>query len=110
MNPLTVFVDAVETAVCDRVAAGHVVTVVRKFFSRRETRSLADDFVAFDHELAAVSVDDDPFASEQSHGAVRAIFDRDEINEGVRFVGGQRRTTVVISELVESGDKPRDFT
>jgi len=98
-----------KAAVRDRVAAGHMIAVVREFFSRSEPRSFANDFVAFDHELTAIRVHHDPFASEQSHYPVRAVFDRDKIDEGVRLISGQRWPTVVVSELVESGDKPRDF-
>src|SRR3954471_14544760 len=56
MNPISVLADPVKTAMRRRIAARHVVTVVGKLFAGREPRGLADNLVAFNHELRAVRV------------------------------------------------------
>ena len=106
---LTVLIDAVKTTMRDRVASRDMIAVVRKFLARREPRSLADDLISFDDELAAVGMSHHPFASEKRDRPIGAVFNRDEVNECMWLILGQRRAAVVISELVESGDKPRDF-
>ena len=103
MDLFTVFIDSMKTAVSDRVAASDMVAVIRELFAGREPRRFADDLVAFDHELAAIGVRDHPLASEQGHGSIGSVFDRDEIDERMWFVGGERRPAVVIGELVEAG-------
>lgn len=103
MDLFTVLIDSMKTAVRDRVAAGHMIAVIRELFAGREPRGFPDDLVAFDHELAAIRVRDDPLASEQGHGSIGSVLDGDEINEGVRFVGRERRPAVMIGELVEAG-------
>eukprot|EP01035_Chromulina_nebulosa_P039985 gene39986-54063_t len=55
----------------------------------RPARGLADDLVALDHEPGAVRVEHDPFATEERDRALRGIADGDEVDERVRFVGGQ---------------------
>ena len=87
MNLLAVFVDAVKTAARDRVATGDVIAVIGELFSRRDAGSFANNFIAFDHKLAAIGVGDHPFASEQRDRAVRTVFDRDEIDERMWLVG-----------------------
>lgn len=103
------FVDAVKTPVRDRVTARDMIAVVRKLLTRGEARGLTDDLVTFDDELAAVGVGDDPFPAQQRHGAVGGIVDRDEVDERVRFVSGERRPAIMIGEFVESGREPGDF-
>ena len=89
MDAIAVFVDAVKTSMGGRVAAGHVVTVVRELLARCESRRFTNDFISFDHELAAVGVSHHPFASEEGHRSIRTILDRDEINKRVGLIFGQ---------------------
>jgi len=100
---LPLFIDAVETAVRDRVATGDMVAVVGELFSRCETWSFADNFVALDHQLTAIRMHHHPFPAEKCHRPVRSIFDGDKVNKRVRFVGRERRPAVVIGEFVEAG-------
>ena len=97
-------IDAVETPTRTRGAGGDMIAVVGKLFAGSQTRSFAHDFVALDHELTAVGVHDDPFPTEKSDRAIRTIFDRDEVNEGVWFIRRQRRPAVVIGEFIKTGD------
>lgn len=105
VNLAAFVIHSVKTSVRDRIAARDMVAVVGKLFARRESRCFADNLVAFDDELAAIGVNDHPFAPEQSDGAIGAVFDRDEINERVWLVGRQRRPAVVIGKFIESGYK-----
>jgi hypothetical protein len=56
VNFLTIFIDAVEATVGDRIAACHVVTVVGKLFSGVQSRGIPHNFITFNHQLAAIRV------------------------------------------------------
>ena len=101
VNLLAVVIHAVETAAHLGIAIRDMVAVVGKLLAGREARRFADDFVAFDDQAAAVAVDHDPFAAQEPDGAIGFVFDRDEINEGVRVIRWQAGATVVINQLVE---------
>ena len=101
MNPLPVFVDAMETAVGRRVATGDVVTVVRKLLARPDPRCLAHDLVAFNDQTSAVRVNHHPFTSEQRHCPIGRVMNSDEVNERVGLVGWQTRAAVMITQLVQ---------
>ena len=104
MNLLPLLVDSVKTPVRHRITTSDMVAVVGELFARSQTRRFAHNLVAFDHELTAVGVHDDPFPTEKSDRAIRTIFDRDEVNEGVWFIRRQRRPAVVIGEFIKTGD------
>lgn len=106
MNLCALFIDSVEAPLRHRIASGHVIAVVGKLFARREPRCFADNLVAFDDELGAIGVSDDPFATEQSHCPIRAIVDRDEVHKRVRLVGRKRWPAMMVGEFVETGDEP----
>jgi hypothetical protein len=103
MNFFPVFVDAVKGPGSAGIDAGHVIAVVGKMFAGREPGRLADDFVAFNDEVRAISVVDHPFTAEERDGAIRAVFDGDEVNERVRLVFGQAHAAVMINEFIETG-------
>ena len=109
MDFFSVFVDAVKATLSSRVGAGDVIAVIGKLLARGEPRSFADDLVTFDHELAAIGMHDYPFAPEEGDHAVRAVLNRDEVNESVRFVRRKRRAAVVVGEFVEAGGQTGDF-
>lgn len=101
MDEIPVFVDAVKTSVCTRIAPRHMVAVVGKLLAGREARRFPDDPVAFDHQTRAVRVQYDPFAAQQCDAAIGGILNRDEIDEGVRLVRRQARAAVVVAQLVK---------
>jgi hypothetical protein len=103
MDATAKFVDAVERAGGAGGGAGDVVAVVGKLFAGREARGFADDFLAFDDEMGAVEVLDHPFAAEERERVFGAVVNRDEVDEGVRLIGGQTRATVMVDEFVQSG-------
>ena len=103
MDFLTLLVDAVKTSVCHSITTRDVVAVVGELFARCETRSFADDFIALDYELTAVGMRHHPFSSQQRDRAIGTIFDRNEVNERVRFVRRKGWPAVVVGELVEAG-------
>ena len=74
-------VDPMKATVSNRITTGHMITVVGELFARRKSWSFANDFVAFDNELASVGVGHHPFSAEQRDRAVRAILDGDEVDE-----------------------------
>jgi len=90
-----------EAALSPRVDSRHVVAIVGKMFSWRDSRCLANDFFSFNHQLTAVRVLDYPFASEEGHNPVGTILNGDKINERVRFIRRQTFTPVMIDEFVE---------
>ncbi len=96
-------VDPVKAPARTGGAGGYMVAVIGKLFAGGQPRGLAHDLVAFDHELAAVGVGDDPFATEQGDGVLGAVMNRDEVNEGVRLVRRQALPPVMIHEFVEMG-------
>ena len=100
MDVVSQLIDAMKTPTCTRIDARHMVAVIRKLFTWSEPRRFAHDFIAFDHELAAVRVINDPFAPEQRDGAIGAIVNRNEIDERVWFVGRQAHAPVVIDQFV----------
>ncbi len=91
------------------VAAGHMVAVVGKLLAGREAGRFTDDFVAFDDELAAVGVKDDPLPAEQGHHAVGFVADGDEIDKSVRLVRRQAGAAVMVDQFVEAGGKAGQF-
>ena len=104
---LTLFIDAVKTSVRDGFTTRDVVAVIGKLFARSESRSFANDLISFDHELAAVGMRHDPFASEERYGLIRSVLDGNEIDERVRLVGRKRRPTMMVHEFIKSGGKTR---
>ena len=64
MDMASQIIDAVETPARTRRAGGDMRAVVGKLLARSEPRGLADDFIAFNHELAAVGVGDDPLSAQ----------------------------------------------
>lgn len=84
------------------IATGDVVAVVGELLSGCETRRLAHDLVTFDHQLTSICMCDHPLSAEKSHGAIGAIFDRNEIDKRVRFIRRQRRTAMVVGEFIEA--------
>ena len=103
MNFAAQFIHAMKTALRPGGTAGHMITVVRESLAGREARRFADDAVAFNHELLAVRVKDDPFAAQEGDRAIGAVGDRDKIDECMGFVRRQTRSSMVITELVEGG-------
>ena len=100
----TLFVDPVKTTVRHCIAAGDVVAVVGELFAGRQTRCFSDDLITLDDELTAIRVHNHPLSAEQRHGSVGSIFNRNKINEGVRFIRRKRRPAVVIGEFIKTGD------
>ena len=98
---LPVVIHPVKTAAHLGIAMRDMVAVVGELFAGGEARGFTDDFVAFDDEAAAVAVDHDPFAAQEPDGALGFVPDRDEINEGMRFIRWQAGAAVVINQLVE---------
>jgi hypothetical protein len=103
MHMAAEIIDTVKTALGASRPGGHMVAVVGKLLSRGEARGFAHYLVTFDHELAAVFMGDDPFATEQRDGVFGAVVNRDEINKRVRLVRRQALAPVMIHELVEAG-------
>lgn len=103
VHGLAGFVAAVEAAVGNGGLAGGVVAVVGKNFAGLEARGFADDAFALDDEAGAVGVLDDPFAAKEGDDAVGLVGDGEEIDEGVRLVGRQAFTAVVVNEFIQSG-------
>ena len=89
MDGSPLFVDSEEASVGDGVLTGDVVTIVGKAFAGGQPGRLADDALAFNHEVCAVCVFNDPFAAEQGDDAIGGVGDRDVVNERVRFAGGE---------------------
>lgn len=106
MHATTELVHPVEASHGDAIFAGHMVAVVGKFFTGRDTRGLSDDLVALDDEVAAILVLDDPFAAEEGDGVLGCIANSDKINECVGFVRRQAAAAVVVAQFVEAGGKP----
>jgi hypothetical protein len=73
----------------DAVRSGDVVAVVGKRFARGKGRELADDAFAFDDDTLVLRIGDDPFAPLESDGFLRFVVDGDEVNEGIRALGGR---------------------
>ena len=109
MNPLPLFVDAMETAVSRRVAAGDVVTVVRKLLAGSDPRCFSNDLVAFNDQTRAIRVNHYPFTSEQRHRPIGRVMNCNEINERVGLVGRQTRAAVMITQLVQGSREARQF-
>ena len=105
MDFLPVFINAVKTTMRDRITARHMITVIGKLFAGGEAWGFAHDLVAFDHELAAVGVSDDPLPAEKRNRLIRSVLDRDEIDKRVRLVGRKRWPAVVIGEFIKAGGK-----
>ena len=101
MNPVSVFVDPVETPVRAGVAAGHVVAVVGKLLAWREARRFTDNLVAFDDQPGAVGMHHHPFAAEESHRLVGGIPNGDEVDERMRLIRRQAGAPVVVAEFVQ---------
>lgn len=101
MHFISQFVDPVKTAVGGRIGASHMIAVVGKLFSRSQLWRFAHDPIAFDHQPGAVGVLDDPFPTQQGDGAVGAIADGNEINEGMRLVRRKTGAAMVVAEFVE---------
>ncbi len=102
-------IHAMETAAHLGIAIRDMVAIVGKLLAGCEARCFADDFVALDDQAAAIGMDHDPFAAEQPDGAIRFVFDRDEINKRMRFVGRQAGAAVVINQLVEQCGEAGQF-
>lgn len=98
-------IDTMETSTRSGGTSSDVIAVVGKLLSRRQPRRFSDDFVAFDHQLTAVRVSDDPFASKECDRVVGAVVDGDEIDKSVRLVRRQTFPSVVIHEFIEMGDE-----
>jgi hypothetical protein len=81
-------INAVETTMGDGIAAGDMIAIIRKLFTGGNSGCFAYDLVTLDHELTSIGVSRDPFPAKESNRAIRAIFDRYKIHEGVRFVRG----------------------
>jgi hypothetical protein len=96
-------------ALCPRPAAGDVVAIVGKMLAGGQAGSIANDFIAFDHQLLAVRLKDHPFASEQRDGTVRLIFDGDEVDERVRRSLGQAFAAMMVDKPVQMSREARDF-
>jgi hypothetical protein len=103
VNFLSMLIDAMKASMRHGITTGYVIAIVRKLLARTEPGRLADNLIAFDHKLAAVSVRNDPLATKESHGAVRSILDRDEVDERVRFICRQRRPSVMVGKFIKAG-------
>ena len=68
-------VDPVKAALSPRIERSNVETVVGKLLAWSESRALADDFIALDDELGAISMGDDPLPAQQRHGVVGSVAD-----------------------------------
>ena len=101
MHFIAQLIDPMKTAVRGGIGARDVVAVVGKLFSRSQLWRFAHDAVAFDHQARAVGVLDDPFPTQQGDGAVGAVPDGNEINEGMRLVRRETRAAVMVAEFVE---------
>ena len=97
------FINAMETAAHDGIVAGHMVAVVGELFAGGEPRRFTDDLVAFDYQMRAIAMRDDPLASEQGDDPVGTVVDGDEIDEGMRLVRRQAAAAMMIAEFVEPG-------
>lgn len=86
-------------------AAGDVITVVGKLFTRSEAGRFADDFLPFDDQVGSVEVLDHPFSAEERERVFRSVVNRDEVDESVRLIGGQTRAAMVVDEFIEAGGK-----
>jgi len=105
----SVFVDAMKTPAGNSIGSRDVIAVVGELLAGSKARGLTDDLIALEHEAATVIVLDHPFASEQGHGVVGAVMNCHEVDERVRFVGGQAAATVMVAELVETGRQAGEF-
>ena len=103
MNPPSQIIDSVKAAMAARVAASDVVTVVGKLFAGSESRRFTHDLVAFDYELVAILIIDDPLAAKQGDRVFGVVLQRHEIDEGMRFVRRQGLASVVVDQFVETG-------
>ncbi len=103
-------IHSVKASVGLGIGAGDVIAVIRKLFSGRKTRCLANNLVALNNQPRAVGVSDDPFSAEQGDGVFGSVLNRDKVNESVGFVGRQTRATVVVMEFVEPSGEARKFT
>lgn len=86
-------------------AAGDVIAVVGKLFTRGEAGRFADDFLPFDDQVGSVEVLDHPFSAEERERVFRSVVNRDEVDESVRLIGGQTRAAMVVDEFIEAGGK-----
>ncbi len=106
MHPRTAFIEAVKTARRARANRGDVITVVRKLFARRQARRLPNDTITFEDLLRTVLMFDHPFSAEQSHGAIGAVVNRDEVNKRMRPVLRQAFAAVMVDKFVETSSEP----
>ncbi len=109
MHTVSRGVDAVKAAARQRVHPGDVVAVVRKFFAGCEARGLADDAIPLNHQLAPIGMLHHPFSSQQGHGMLGLIADRDEVDERMRFVRRQAGAAVMMTKTVQMGREAFDF-
>lgn len=103
MDALPLVVDAVEAPIHGGRTAGDVVAIVGKLFAGLKSRRLTHDFIAFDDQLGAVGLADDPLAPVKDHGPRRVVFDGHVIDERMGFVFWERGAAVVVNESVERG-------
>lgn len=97
MDFTALIVHPVKTTAHGRICAGHVIAIVGELLARLNSRGLANNFVALNHEVAAVWVGEDPFATEEGDRAVGPVVDGDEVDESVRLVRRQAAATVVVA-------------
>ena len=109
MNLVPELIHSVETPVRAGIAAGHVIAVVGKILPGGQARRFADDFVAFNHQPGTVRMQHDPFAAEQGDRAIRAVANRDEVDERVWFVRRQAGATMMVAQFVERGGQAGEF-
>ncbi|MEN9634606.1 MAG: hypothetical protein RL077_3010 [Verrucomicrobiota bacterium] len=109
MYPVPLLVDAVEAAIHRGGTAGDVIAIVGKLFAGLKSRRLAHDFIAFEDQLGAVGLADDPLAPVKDHGPRRVVFDGHVIDERMGFVFWERGAAAVVDESVERGGQTGDF-
>lgn len=98
-----------EAAHDPRIAAGHVITVVGKRLARAESGRFANNLVALDHQALAVGLLHHPLPTAQFDRAVRAIVNSDKIDEGVRLVGRQAGTAMMVDQAIQASHQARKF-
>jgi len=101
MNFLAKFIHSMEATERTGVDSRHMVAIVGKVFSWRDSWRFAHDFFSLDHELAPIGVLDYPVTSEQGNDAIGSILNGDKINECVRLIRRQAFTPVMVHEFVE---------
>jgi len=94
------FIHPMKAASGNGIVTGNMHAVVGKLLTGGEPRRFTDNFIPLNHQLVPVFIFDHPLATKQGYRAIRAIADRDEIDEGMRLVHGQTATTMVIAEFV----------